>query len=274
MKIFLDTADIEEIKTAISLGIIDGVTTNPSLIKKALQKYSKETNFSMEDYIKEILKVAGNSRPVSLEVISTAKDKMVEEAKILFNKFNHVANNVVVKIPINPNVGDGNDYDGILAVNELKRLGIPVNITLVMTPEQAFLAAKAGADYVSPFIGRIDDYLRTKADLEFKKEDYFPADGFDSVDSILEDNGIVSGVHMLSVIKEIFENYDFSTKIIAASVRNARQMREIMETGCDIATTPLYVLQDMFKHIKTEEGMKNFVKDVEIEYKEIFEKGV
>ena len=274
MKIFLDTADIEEIKTAISLGIIDGVTTNPSLIKKALQKYSKEINFSMEDYIKEILKVAGSSRPVSLEVINTTKDKMVEEAKILFDKFNHVANNVVAKIPINPNVGDGNDYDGILTVNELKKLGIPVNVTLVMTPEQAFIAAKAGADYVSPFIGRIDDYLRTEAGLEFKKEDYFPADGLDSEDGILEDNGIVSGVHMLSIIKEIFENYNFSTKIIAASVRNARQMREIMETGCDIATVPLYVLQDMFKHFKTEEGMKNFVKDVEVEYKKIFEKGV
>lgn len=272
MKIFIDTADIDEIKTAISWGIVDGVTTNPTLIKKALQKYRDKIS-SMEDYIKEILRTAGRLRPVSLEVISTDIENMVKEATILFEKFNYIANNVVVKVPINPNFGEGNDFDGILAVKELKQAGIPVNVTLVMTPEQALLAAKANADYVSPFIGRIDDFLRTKVGMEFKKEDYFPSDGMEYDDEVIDDNGIVSGVHMLSIIKEIFENYRFSTKIIAASVRNARQVREVAEIGCDIATIPFYVLKDMIKHVKTEEGMVNFVKDVEIEYKKIFEKG-
>lgn len=272
MKIFIDTADIEEIKTAISWGIVDGVTTNPSLIKKALQKYRSQIS-SMEDYIKQILRTAGRLRPVSLEVISTDPKSMVREGTILYEKFNYIASNVVVKIPINPNIGDGDDFDGIKAVRELKQAGIPVNVTLVMTPEQALLAAKAGADYVSPFVGRIDDYLRSKIGMEFKKEDYFPSDGIEYEEEIVNDNGIVSGVHMLSIVKEIFENYRFSTKIIAASVRNARQVREILEVGCDIATVPFYVLKDMTKHVKTEEGMINFVRDVEIEYKEIFGKG-
>jgi len=179
----------------------------------------------------------------------------------------------VIKIPINPDIGSGNSFDGLLAAGELKRLGIPVNVTLVMTPEQSLLAAKVGADYVSPFIGRIDDYLRTKANIPFKKEDYYPEDGLYIGDELLEDNGIVSGVHVLSITKEIFENYRFSTKIIAASVRNVRQVREIAATGCDIATIPFYVLNNMIKHPKTEEGIKNFIKDVEEEYREIFEKG-
>ncbi|MFU2158782.1 MULTISPECIES: transaldolase family protein [Caldisericum] len=272
MKIFIDTADIEEIRTAISWGIVDGVTTNPTLIKKALQKYRGKIS-SMEEYIKEILRTAGRLRPVSLEVISTDKEKMVKEATILYEKFNYIANNVVVKIPINPNLGEGNDFDGVMAVKELKSLGIPTNVTLVMTPEQAVLAAKVGADYVSPFVGRVDDYLRAKVGIEFKKEDYFPSDGMEYDDELINDNGIVSGVHMLSIIKEIFANYRFSTKIIAASVRNARQVREILEIGCDVATIPFYVLKDMIKHTKTEEGMINFVKDVEFEYKEIFWKG-
>jgi len=272
MKIFIDSADLEEIKEGISWGIVDGVTTNPTLIKKAIEKYGKG-NFSMEDYIKELLRVAGRLRPVSLEVVSTTKDEMVKEGEILYDKFNYIANNVVIKIPINPDVGSGNMFDGIVATRELKKMGIPVNVTLVMTPEQAVLAAKAQADYVSPFVGRIDDYLRTKIGMEFKKEDYYPSDGLYVDDELVEDNGIVSGVHMLSLVKEIFENYRFSTKIIAASVRNARQVREILETGCDIATIPFNVLKDLVKHPKTEEGMKNFVKDVEVEYEKIFKKG-
>ncbi|MEF3244824.1 MAG: transaldolase [Caldisericaceae bacterium] len=273
MRIFIDSADLEEIKTGISWGIIDGVTTNPSLIKKAIEKYGKG-NFSMEDYIKELLRVAGRLRPVSLEVVSVDTKNMVIEGEVLYTKFNYVANNVVIKIPINPNIGAGNNFDGLLAAKELKNRGIPVNITLVMTAEQAMLAGKIGADYVSPFIGRIDDFLRTNANLPFKKSDYYPEEGIYLGDKLLEDNGAVSGVHMLSMIKEIFENYHFNTKIIAASVRNARQVREVALLGCDIATVPFSVLVDLVNHPKTEEGMKNFIKDVEEEYKKIFEKGV
>lgn len=300
MKIFLDTAEIEEIKFAASLGVIDGVTTNPSLIKQAVDKRSGSIN--MEEYIKEILRTSPG--PVSLEVISVSYEKMVEEAKLLYEKFAGYGE-VVIKIPVCPSLdGESNIYDGLRAIKTLSEFGIPVNATLVMTPEQALLAAKAGAAYVSPFAGRIDDYLRDRLGMkrgkDYNKEDYYnfelmgmlETEKLSRVISSLEldslakayldeqvrstaalanDNGIYSGVDLVRSILQIFSNYGFKTEVIASSMRNARQVREVAELGVHIVTIPFYVLKEMLLHYKTIEGINAFVKDVVEPYRKIFE---
>jgi transaldolase len=273
MKIFIDTANIDEIKEAFSWGIVDGVTTNPSLIKKAVNYYKEKGRaFTMEEYIKELLAFVGKGKPVSLEVIGNTEDAMYREAHILFDKFNGVASNVVIKIPVSPETEEDGAhlFDGLKVIRKLHNDGIPVNVTLIMNPLQALLAAKAGADYVSPFAGRIDDYLRTRAKIGFEKHDYYPADGLEWGEEVLNDDGIVSGVDLVASIRDIFDNYDFETKILAASVRNARQVRELAEVGADVATIPFIVLKDMIRHYKTREGMKKFMADTVEEYKKLF----
>ncbi|MGB9694857.1 MAG: transaldolase family protein [Caldisericaceae bacterium] len=273
MKIFIDSANIEEIEEAISWGIVDGVTTNPSLIKKAANYFIERGKvISMEEYLKQLVKVSGPKRPVSLEVIHTDFEGIVSDAKKLFEKFNPVAQNVVIKVPVNPSVQKGglNDFDGLKAIAVLSHEGIPVNATLIMNPTQAILAAKAGAFYVSPFAGRVDDYIRESAGIEFKKEDYYPEGGLEYEDSVLMDEGIVSGVHLVETIKVIFEHYSLKAEVIAASVRNVRQVYELAETGTEIATIPFSVIKRMVVHEKTYEGMRNFVKDTIVDYSELF----
>jgi len=275
VKIFIDTAKLEEIEQAYSLGILDGVTTNPSLIKKTVDELKeKEQKVDMESYIKKILKLARGT-PVSLEVIGTSYEDMVKEGKSLFEKFNPVASNVYIKIPVNPNLGGDSDniFDGIKAVKELSDKGIPVNCTLIFTPEQALLAAKAGAKFVSPFAGRVDDLIRTDNNISFEKTDYFPASGFEKDGKILEDNGIVSGVDLIAQISEVFNVQNITeTEVLAASIRNARQAREAALAGADIATLPFDVIKELLMHEKTIEGMKKFVGDVVPEYSELVKK--
>src|SRR3989344_4388601 len=173
MKLFIDSAELSEIKKVKDWGLLDGVTTNPSLIRKAVS--GKKIN--LESQIREILKTVGKGKSVSLEVIGTDFKEMVREGRVLYKKFNSVAKNVYIKIPVNPCLEDkcSLDADGIKAIKELSKKGIKVNCTLVFTPEQALLAAKAGAKIVSPFVGREDDYIREVGRIKFKKEDYFPA---------------------------------------------------------------------------------------------------
>lgn len=272
MKIFIDTAKLNEIKEAFSWGIVDGVTTNPSLIKTAVEELkNKGEKIEIEDYIKEILKTA-KPFPVSLEIISPDEENMYKEAKILYEKFNPVANNVVIKIPINPSTEEKADFSGLKIINKLSKEGIPVNVTLIMKVEQAILAAKAGARYVSPFAGRIDDYLRSEKIgwKDFKKESYYPENGVEFKGEIVNDDGILSGVDLVRKIVEVFNKYNFKAEIIAASLRNSRQVREIAQTGTHIATIPFYVLCQMITHTKTSEGMRKFVADVIDEYQKIF----
>lgn len=301
MKIFIDTAEIDQIKQAGSWGILDGVTTNPSLIKQAVQA---RADIDMQEYIESICNSVDG--PVSLEVISLTADKMVNQARELYQKFNPVNDNVVIKIPINSSSSrtEAGDYEGLKALKELSSLGIPTNTTLVMSPEQALLAAKAGTEYVSPFAGRIDDYIRNKIGLirgeDFSKSEYHDPEwlaessqlGLNShyqrlagedVDSIYQDervnqlrdritdNGIASGVDLVAAIQRIFSNYDFDTEIIAASMRNSRQAREVAELGVDIATLPFQVIQKMVSHYKTAQGIDSFTDDVVPAYEGIFE---
>lgn len=299
MKIFIDSADLDEIKQAYEWGVIDGATTNPSLIKKAVEK--RGGRISMEDYIKEILRTVPG--PVSLEVIAVRAEEMVKQARTLYKKFSPYGE-VVIKIPVNPslNEGDNLDFDGLKAIRQLSKEGIPINCTLIMAPEQAILAAKAGAKYVSPFAGRIDDYIRTKMGMkigvDYRKEDYFDysllsriwnlklneqivkyssiIDAYKSqdirrLDQVVHDNGIISGVDLIAKIVNIFKIYGFKTQVIASSIRNARQVREVAEVGADIITVPFEVIKEMIRHPKTLEGMRDFMADVVPQYKEIFE---
>lgn len=300
MDIFVDTAKLEEIKKAESWGILDGVTTNPSLIKKAVEE--QEDGKGLDEHIKEILKTVNG--PVSLEVCGSCYDDIVNEAETIYNKFNDVNNNVVIKVPINTAMDEDDDnFTGVKAIKHLTDKGIPVNCTLVMSPNQAMMAAKAGADYVSPFLGRIDDYIRTNMGLvrggDYPKGTYFPQELVDVIrDQKLKDNinksdrdntiykdekimelydwgndeGILSGVDLVWSIKQIYANYGFDTKIIAASIRTERQVRQCAEIGAEIATIPFSVIKDMMTHNKTKEGMKAFTKDVIPEYKDIVEK--
>ncbi len=267
MKLFIDSADLNEIREVSSYGILDGVTTNPSLIKEAIKKH-KEKN--LESYIKKILKIC-KGKPVSLEVIGTNYSEMVREGENLFKKFNKIAKNVYIKIPVNPCLEKkcSTSSDGIKAIKFLSQKGILINCTLVFTPEQALLAAKAGAKIVSPFTGREDDYIREINRMKFKKEDYFPSQGFKRGKKMFEDNGIVSGVDLIKNCVEILRKQKMKTLVLAASIRNPRQFREVAEAGADIATLPFSVIKKLFNHEKTREGMRQFTRDSIKEYVKI-----
>ncbi len=300
MRIFVDTAELDEIKEANSWGILDGVTTNPSLIKKAVEN---RQDVDMREYIGEICKtVAG---PISLEVIGLTAEEMVEQGQFLYEEFNPVNDNVVVKIPVNTNSPEssGGDYEGLKALNELSERGIPTNATLIMKPEQALLAAKAGTQYVSPFAGRIDDFIRSKVGLtrgeDYPKSAYHDSDWLrhssylhlkpqyeylegEDLDEVFSDDevaevrektsdaGVSSGAEAVASIKQIFSNYEFETEVLAASLRNSRQVREVAEAGADVATIPFQVLQEMLGHHKTEQGIIGFSEDVVAEYEGLF----
>jgi transaldolase len=209
---------------------------------------------------------------------------------------------VVIKIPINTytRIGGASHYEGLKAITHLSREEIPVNTTLIMSPEQALLAAKAGARYASPFAGRVDDYIRKKLAIQFEKQDYF---NFELIQKIAEDkltrimdsssekdaasfypderikewkdlgkdNGISSGVHLVKEIVNIYQNYQIKTEVIAASIRNSRQVREVALAGAHIATIPFNVIKEMIQHPKTVEGIETFSRDVVPEYRDLFE---
>jgi len=302
MKIFIDTAKLNEIEKACSWGVVDGVTTNPSLIKKAVDALKeKGKKVEMVEYIEEICRTVGKGKPVSLEVISLKTEEMIKEGLLLYEKFNPVANNVAIKIPIctyQPEATQSH-YEGLKAVSKLSSQGIPVNVTLIMAPEQAILAAKAGASYASPFAGRIDDLIRKKLGISSNKEEYFDfkllakivqAKLNKHLDSSLNqqistlyqaeqttldlemtnDQGISSGVELVKQIAQIYQIYRIKTEIIAASLRNAQQVREVAQAGTDISTIPFKVIEQMLEHPKTMEGIKLFSADVVTEYRQIF----
>jgi transaldolase len=271
MKIFIDSANIDEIKQSFAWGIANGVTTNPSLMKKAVDLKKKQTkNLNLKSYINQILKVAKGT-PVSLEVTKTDTKGMIEQGKKLFKLFNPIAKNVYIKIPINPafKEKDSTHFDGIIAIKQLSKLKIPTNCTLVFTPEQALLAAKAGASFISPFAGRIDDLIRTSNKLKFEKTDYYPAKGKLKGPKLLQDNGIVSGIDLVSQCVDILRYYNLKSQVLAASLRSPRQVRESALVGADIATVPFNVIKDMLKHQKTYEGMAKFTKDIIPEYEKL-----
>ncbi len=267
MKLFIDSANIKEIEEAYATGVINGITTNPSLFKEALSELKKKgKKLDMKAYIKELLLIAKGS-PVSLEVTKTDYEGMVDEAKTLFNEFNPGAGNVYIKIPINTSMkGKIRTFDGLKAIRELSQAGIPVNCTLIFTPEQALLAAKAGAKMVSPFTGRIDDYIRTSYGLDFEKSAYFPSEGTRKGDAHMQDNGIVSGVDLIAKCVQIFKQYNIRSEVLAASIRNPRQLREVALAGSHIATIPLEVLKQSLSHVKTVEGITKFIDDVPTDY--------
>lgn len=210
MKIFLDTANLEDIKKYAAWGVVDGVTTNPSLISKE--------GVSLEKRIKEILEVVDG--PISSEVIATEADGMYKEGK----KYAAWHKNIYVKCPLTP--------EGLKATKMLSSDGIKVNATLCFSPSQALLAAKAGAAFVSPFIGRLDD--------------------------ISED-----GVRLIAEIVEIYRNYDIKTEILAASIRHPKHVVEVAEIGADIATIPPEVLEKLIMHPLTDKGLAAFLADWE-----------
>lgn len=277
MKIFLDTADLKELEQGFASGMVDGVTTNPSLIKAILQKQGgKATAASIEQYLNTILKLAGKT-PVSLEVKGGTAEEMYQQGKAIYKRFSKPSNHVVIKVPFNPttDLNKPAHMEGLKAIKKFSSEGIPVNVTLIFTPEQALLAAKAGAAYVSPFVGRIDDKIRTENKIVFKKDDYFPGFGWKATErkngknggeDYLNDNGIVSGVDVIHRIVYIFGLYDIKTEVLAASIRNARQLREVALMGADIATIPLKVLEEATQHSKSVEGMKAFLADTVPEY--------
>lgn len=210
MKFFLDTANIDEIKEAHAMGMVDGVTTNPSLIAKEGRDF--------ETIIKDICRIVDG--PISAEVISLDTDGMVEEARGL----SAIHKNIVVKIPMT--------IDGIKASRTLADEGIDTNVTLVFSPLQALMAAKAGAAYVSPFIGRLDDLAQ-------------------------------EGMLLVEQIVEIYSNYAFHTEIIVASIRSPVHVLDAALIGADIATIPFNVLGRLASHPLTDRGLKAFLDDWE-----------
>jgi len=274
MQIYLDTANLNEIQEVNTWGILDGVTTNPSRIKKEVERLkSSGQAVDLQNHLAKLLQIAGEGVPVSLEVTAVDAQGMITQGKKLHAMFNSIAENVVIKIPVCTSTGNGKLSEGLKAIHALSSAEIPVNATLIFTPEQALLAARAGASYVSPFLGRLDDYIRTSAGIEeFDKGDYFPSEGYeaeleDGEEDILDDNGIVSGVDLVTKIADIFEKNDIEDcDIIAASLRNARQTREAGLAGAQIVTLTLPILAELLGHEKTSEGIQKFTADIVPEY--------
>lgn len=210
MKFFIDTADVREIREAHELGLVDGVTTNPSLIAKSGRKF--------KDVIEEIVSIVDG--PISAEVISLDSPGMVAEALELVK----IHKNIVVKVPMTA--------EGLKATKVLTEKGIKTNVTLIFTPLQALLAAKAGASYVSPFVGRLDDISQ-------------------------------DGMGIIEEIRTIFDNYGYNSEIIVASVRNPIHVLNSALIGADIATIPYSVMIQLAKHPLTDAGIKKFLSDWE-----------
>jgi transaldolase len=206
MKFFLDTAEISEIKKYLHL--IDGITTNPTLVMRSGRNF--------EEVCKEILRTV--KRPVSVEAVSEKAEGMIKEAE----KFSKWGDNVVVKIPMTE--------QGMIAVKELYKKKINTNVTLIFSANQALLAAKCNATYVSPFVGRLDDQGE-------------------------------EGMQLVAEILDIYDNYDFKTKVIVASVRHSRHVTEAALLGADIATIPPKIMEKLFNHSKTDQGIKRFLED-------------
>ncbi len=211
MEIFIDTANIDEIRQANDWGILDGVTTNPSLVAK-----EKDKGKDFKAIVKEICEIVHGD--VSAEVIAVKYEDILHEARILAK----IHKNVVVKVPLTP--------DGLKAVKTLKAEGIRTNVTLCFSANQALLAAKAGAYIISPFIGRLDDA------------------GHD-------------GIELVEEIRQIYDNYEFDTKILVASVRNPVHVKQAAVIGADIATIPFKVIEQLYRHPLTEAGLKQFLDD-------------
>ena len=210
MKFFVDTANLDEIREAASWGVLDGVTTNPTLVSKE--------GHSFKDLIREICKIVDG--PVSAEVISITKDEMLKEASELVK----IHRNVVIKIPM--------IVEGLKAVRVLNKEGIKTNVTLCFSATQALLAAKAGATYISPFIGRLDDISQ-------------------------------DGMVLIGDIKTIYKNYGYPTQILTASIRHPIHVLEAAKLGSDVATMPFKVLEQIVKHPLTDIGLKRFLADWE-----------
>ena len=209
MKFFIDTANMEEIKEVYSLGVIDGVTTNPSLV-------AKEKNVSFHERLREITELVPGS--VSAEVISLDAEGMIKEGRELAA----IAPNITVKVPMTP--------EGLKAVNVFSKEGIKTNVTLIFSANQALLAARAGATYVSPFLGRLDDIGH-------------------------------NGLDLISTIAEIFAIHDIKTEIIAASIRHPQHVTDAALRGAHIATVPHKVIMQLFKHPLTDKGIEAFLAD-------------
>lgn len=208
MKFFIDTANTDEIKEAASLGILDGVTTNPSLVSKEGKDFRK--------LLDEILKIVDG--PVSAEVISTDYEGILKEGRDLAK----IHKNIVVKIPL--------IKEGLKACKTLTAEGIKVNVTLCFSPTQAILAAKAGATYISPFVGRLDDIS-------------------------------TSGMDLISQIVQIYRNYNYKTEVLVASVRHPLHVVEAALIGADVCTIPFDVIKKMFNHPLTDTGLEKFLGD-------------
>ncbi len=211
MEIFIDTANIDEIRQANDWGILDGVTTNPSLVAK-----EKDKGKDFKAIVKEICEIVHGD--VSAEVVAVKYEDILHEARILAK----VHKNVVVKIPLLP--------DGLKAVKILAKEGIRVNVTLCFSANQALLAAKAGAYIISPFVGRLDDIGQ-------------------------------SGVELVEEIRQIYDNYEFKTKILFASVRHTDHVKQAALIGADIATCPFKVIEQLYRHPLTDAGLKQFLDD-------------
>ncbi|MBR1863053.1 MAG: fructose-6-phosphate aldolase [Ruminococcus sp.] len=210
MKLFIDTANTNDIREANDLGVICGVTTNPSLIAKEGRVF--------EEVVQEITEIVDG--PISAEVISLEADKMVEEAIPL----SKIHKNIVIKLPM--------CAEGLKACKKLTAMGIKTNVTLIFSAAQALLAANAGATYVSPFLGRLDDIG-------------------------------MEGMALIEEIADIFSVQDIKTEIIAASIRNPIHVTQAARAGCDIATVPMNVIRQMIKHPLTDNGIERFLKDWE-----------
>ncbi len=208
MQFFADTAEIEDIKKLHAMGLLDGITTNPSLIAKSGRQF--------KEVIKEICGVVPG--PVSAEVASVDYDTMMQEAHVLAK----LADNVVVKVPLT--------VDGLRACKALSNEGIKTNVTLCFSPNQALLAAKCGATYISPFLGRLDDIN-------------------------------LDGVELIEQIRQIYDNYSFATQILAASIRSPNHVTQVALAGSDVATIPPAVIYKLADHPLTKSGLDQFVKD-------------
>lgn len=246
--IYLDTADIGKIRSLKRTGLIQGVTTNPVLIRK----YLDANKADLADYQTKLFRVIGKI-PVFVQPVADTMEKFVSEALDLWKTYAKNSH-IVIKVPL---WMPGGDYDGLTAMRELKKRGIRINASAIVSSEQAFMAARTGADYVALFTGNLDDYIREQSGVAFDKFTYL---GEEESKKFVGDKGISCGKDLVAKVISLFQKFSLKNQIVVAGIRNSQALRDYLSEDVSIITTPPKVIEEIIKHPKTLEFVNDCIR--------------
>jgi len=268
MKLFLDSANIDEIKELNKYGLIYGVTTTVKSIKRYVQK--EEEDINLKKYMKSMLKI-NRKIPFFFDINDINKETFLKNGKNLYEELRkHYMfiriSNLYMNVPIDFSFSYVPDFNGLRMIRNFKENKIPVNASLITKPEQALLAAEAGAKFVTINIGDVDDFIRKSSKVKFKENDYFPAQGLKKRGKVIEDEGIVSGIDLVYECVALFKERKNGCKIIVSDIRNSKQLREAMFTGADYVSAPYSLIKEGLHHDQTVKSLISYTRNVFEDY--------